>query len=170
VTNFSNALADDLAVLSTGLDDPVIDLAAVLDVLFDELIDAVPSFVGMELITEASGIPIVLVVTRDYPDPSLEAQASLMLPLLSTRGDRDTTKVIYYATEAGGLIDLAEDGQWILNLDGNVELDLHLPALQSEVTGIRGLNELREFNQAVGVLIEDGHSPEAARIAVRRKR
>ena len=69
--------------------------------------------------------------------------------------------MIFYAATTGALVDLAADLGWLLNLRADVVLDGKLPARRQAATS--GLAELSVIQQALGVLIERGMTPQAGR-------
>ena len=69
-----------------------------------------------------------------------------------------------YVGVAAGDLD-ADDARWIFNLSGPPVLDGHLAGGRNhaEPAGITGLAAYTNINQAIGVLIEEGHTPAGAR-------
>jgi hypothetical protein len=162
----SSALIDGLTLLSDALDDPITDLQAVLGVLTDDLAAAIPSYLGLTVTLHVLD-DSVIVSTLDAGH--LEVRASLLLPLLPLGGSAATGSVAFYSGTGGAFIDLADDARWIFNLDGPPVVDAHLPAAGSDPGGVRGLTALSDLNQAVGVLVEDGHAPRDAHTELRRR-
>ena len=72
-------LIEGLTLLSDALDDPVVDLEAILSVLTDDLVSAVPSYLGLIITLHIDGSPII-VSTLDNASNG-RARASLMLSL-----------------------------------------------------------------------------------------
>lgn len=164
-----NALIDDLTLLSDALDDPVTDLQAVLDVLADDLAAAVPSYLGLTVTLYVDGNAVVF-STLDAGN-TVEIRASLLLPLAPLGATISTGSVIFYSGADGAFIDLADDARWIFNLNGHPVLDAHLPsaAALAEPPGIRGLADLGDINQAVGMFVEEGLTPPQAHTELRRR-
>ena len=54
-----HALVEGLTLLSDALDDPLIDLEAVLDVLTDDLIGAVPMYLGLTITLHVEDSPVI---------------------------------------------------------------------------------------------------------------
>jgi hypothetical protein len=79
--------------------------------------------------------------------------------------------VAFYSGTAGAFVELADDARWIFNLNGPPVLDGHLAAEMngSQPAGIYGLAAHTDINQAVGVLIEEGHTPDGAREELARR-
>jgi hypothetical protein len=80
--------------------------------------------------------------------------------------------VTFYAAAPGAFADLADAARLAWGLDGQVHLDQHLPA--QHLDGDRpdppadDLHRFTVVNQAVGVLIAQGHPPDQAREHLRR--
>jgi len=155
----SAGLAADLARLTDALDDPATDLADLVSLLHDAFVVAVPSALGLAFTIRASPAE----VTVSTLDGAATAVAtSLQVPLASWTDLEPGSAVIFYAATTGALVDLAADLGWLLNLRSDVVLDGHLPnAQQPEATS--GLAELSVIQQAVGVLIDRGRTPQAGR-------
>lgn len=169
VVVLQHELVQGLALLSVALDDPVTDLEAVLSVLSDDLTAAVPSYLGLTVTLHVDDNALVL-STLEADDP-VEVRASLLLPLLPLGATTTPGSVGFYGSAAGAFIDLADDARWIFQLDGQSLLDGYLPSTAelADRPGIRGLAGLIDINQAVGVLIEDGHTPPEAETALRKR-
>ena len=93
--------------------------------------------------------------------PPRAVATSLQVPLGAWTDLEPGSAVIFYAATTGALVDLAADLGWLLNLRADVVLDGHLPAQPQEV--ISGLAELSVIQQALGVLIDRGMTPQAGR-------
>jgi hypothetical protein len=152
--------------LSDALDDPISDLQAVLSVLTDDLTAAIPSYLGLTVTLHVQD-DSVIVSTLDTGDA--EVRASLLLPLLPLGASAASGSVAFYSGSGGAFIDLADDARWIFNLAGPPVLDAHLLPAGVDAVGIRGLTALSDLNQAVGVLVEDGHTPRDAHTELRRR-
>jgi hypothetical protein len=95
----------------------------------------------------------------------------MLLRLRAMTQGSATGDVAFYSGAAGAFIDLADDARWIFNLDGYPALDEHLrlPNGPARKTGLAGLADFRDINQAIGCLIEDGHPPDLAKHELRRQ-
>jgi hypothetical protein len=164
---YSPSLVEGLSLLSDALDDPITDLQAVLSVLTDDLTAAVPGYLGLTVTLHVQDNPVV-VTTLDAGN-TMEIRASLLLPLLPLGADATTGSVAFYSGSGGAFIDLADDARWIFNLDGPPVLDGHLPPVGGDPDGVRGLPALSDLNQAVGVLVEEGHTQHDAHTELRRR-
>jgi hypothetical protein len=163
------ALIEGLTLLSDALDDPVMDLEAILSVLTDDLVSAIPDYLGLIVTQHIDGHPII-VSTLDSAS-SGQARSSLMLSLLPPAPGASAGSVAFFSGSAGVFIELADDARWIFNLTGPPVLDGHLTMGRSasEVAGIHGLTAHTNINQAIGVLIEEGHTPDGARDELARR-
>ena len=164
-----------LAELTDLLDEPGTDLQAVLAVLVDDLMTAVPSFLGLTISIPTAGTE----VTVNLLDPHLAdaVTSSLLLPLAAlgiagTGGTGGTGgTIVFYAAQPGAFVDLAADTRFAFGLDGQVALDQHLPSMDGPVasSGMSGHIEASTINRALGVLLDRGHTPQAARSVLQRR-
>ena len=118
------ALIEGLTLLSDALDDPVMDLEAILSVLTDDLVSAIPSYLGLIITLHVDGNPVI-VSTLDSARNG-QARASLMLSLMPPGPAAAAGSVAFYSGAAGAFIELADDARWIFNLNGPPVLDGHL--------------------------------------------
>jgi len=164
----SEALVDDLTLLSDALDDPVADLYAVLSVLTDDLTAAIPLYLGLTVALQVDGNPVTFSTLETEPAEEVRSSVCLTLQPLEEKGA--TGNFAFYSGAIGALADLADDARWIFNLDGYPVLDQHLglPTTIATQAGIVGLADLRDINQAIGALIEDGRTPNQAKEHLRR--
>jgi len=161
-------LIEGLTLLSDALDDPVMDLEAILSVLTDDLVSAIPSYLGLIITLHVDSNPVI-VSTLDGARG--ETRASLLLSLEPHDRVGSSGSVAFYSGAAGAFVDLADDARWIFNLNGPPILDGHIAAGRdgSDPAGIRGLAAHTNINQAIGVLIEEGHTPNGARNELARR-
>ncbi|MEP6559725.1 MAG: hypothetical protein ABJD68_01440, partial [Nakamurella sp.] len=96
-------------------------------------------------------------------------QSSLWLPLAPRDTELPSGHVVFYAQVAGAFNDLAQDAGWMLVLDRQAVLDGHLSPVTAGQDGIRGFREFSDINQAAGVLIAMGETPESARTELHRR-
>ena len=163
----SAGLAADLARLTDALDDPVTDLADLVGSVHDAFVVAVPSALGVAFTIQTSPDLTIRSSPAELTVSTLDGAAtavatSLQVPLGSWTDLEPGSALIFYAATTGALVDLAADLGWLLNLRSDVVLDGHLPnAQQPEATS--GLAELSVIQQAVGVLIDRGRTPQAGR-------
>ncbi len=162
----SPELVEGLTLLSDALDDPITDLQAVLSVLTDDLAAAIPLYLGLTVTLHVQDDSVIV---STLAAGHVDVRASVLLPLSPSGSSEVTGSVAFYSGAGGVFIDLADDAKWIFNLDGPPVLDAHLPAAGSDPGGIRGLTALSDLNQAIGVLVEDGHNPHDAHTELRRR-
>ena len=161
--DFPQVLSEQLSALTNALDDPGIDLAAVLGDLTGDVTAAVPSFLGLNMTLLLDGRPVTL--TTIDANLAAAAGASLLLPLDPLAGAGPGSSVVFYAGRPGAFVDLAADTRYAYGLDGDVVLDGHLTTLTRAAgvhPGVNGSDEITVINQAIGVLIARGHLPEEA--------
>jgi hypothetical protein len=162
----SAALQADLQLLSalSGLDD---DIESMLRVMVCDLKAAVPSAIGLSLTVHMSGQDVTL--TSLQADDGSTVGASILVPLDGSATPSKGTCIVFYAATPGAFVDLSADLGWATGLSAQlVLLDQHLlpPVDGSALTGLR---EFSTVNQAVGMLVELGDSPESARMALNRR-
>ena len=157
--DLSTALAADLARLTEALDDPgVVELPALLGRCHDALLAAVPSGLGLSM-TFPAGPGGVTVST--LPAAGTAIRSSLRVPMTPWADVDPGSDVVFYAATAGALVDLAADLGWALQLPGDgVLIDRDL---SPEDRGRSGLWELSVVHRAVGMLLDRGRTPHAAR-------
>lgn len=160
-----DALRLYLNTLTTYLDMPGTDLSAILDVLIDDIAGAVPSFLGLRLTVTAGGGRTTIATAHRHPTTT--AKASLLLPLehLSPEAAPGDGMVLF-AASPGAFAALAHATRRTFGLDGQIQVDEHLPdacgAVIETDAGITD-DDLRVINVAIGVLIDRGYPPERAR-------
>jgi hypothetical protein len=158
------ALHADLAALSDALEGGT-DLEALLEGLVDHARAAVESFLGMTVTVVAQGQKISFTV-RDERD-GREIVASLRIPLGADAGSAVGSALTLYAAVPGAFVDLAADMSYALSVPlEDLHLDAQLTAADG-YAGIEGMATHSAINQAVGVLINDGHTPESAHALLR---
>jgi hypothetical protein len=144
--------------LSQALEGSGDDLQSMLSVLIDDLTAAVPSFTGLRITIPTRGEPVTLAAV----DPTV-SRASVLLPLHLLTDLPQGSELVFYAAEPGAFDELAADTRATYGLDGQVELDRHLPAPSAAdvpVVTVEGAEQRSTMNQAVGVLLDQGHLPE----------
>lgn len=143
---------------SPELDDPGIDLKAQLPQLIADVRHAVASYLGMRMTIALDGNEVSF--TIHHATGSIAA--SLRLPLTAFSPTETGSNLVLYAATSGAFIDLAADLSYALGLHLHpaalpTDDDLTLPVRGS---GITGLNRQSTINQALGVLIDLGRTPE----------
>lgn len=168
-----DALRQHLDILTAYLDTPGVDLNAILDVLLDDITEAVPSFLGLELTITVAGFSTTLTTLPAHLAP--EARASLMLPLTHlTEGAAPDDSLILFAEHPRSFLDMARVVRTKLNLDDAGLVDRHLPpsVIHDGGTTAADFQDDRMINIGLGVLLDRGFPPEqaAAELARRARR
>jgi hypothetical protein len=168
--DISAALAADLAALTDSLGNPEIDLQTQLRAIAADLKRAVASYTGMTMTITLDGHDISF-TTADGVDTAA-TETSLNIPLSALTAAQDDGSLVIYAATVGAFVDLAADLSFVLNID-NAALVLDEPAphrftATHDRPGMRGLDEFSRMNQAIGILISRGHTPETARLELHR--
>ena len=152
------ALAADLTILTQALDDPDSDVVESVLRLARDVGSAVPSFLGLTVTVHDSDPPFTFTTLEDHVGPG-HVRTSLMMALSH---DAAGARVIVYAGTPGAFVDLAADLSWLARHTlAGCELDQHLilPAIASPAANLHAVTAV---NQAIGVLIGAGLTPEAA--------
>lgn len=161
--DLSATLAADLGLLSVAIQESGADLRAWLESFVRDLHGAIGSYVGLTLTMALDGQEIQFTVSEHLS----AAGSSLCIPLAAVAHSDDGSTLVLYAEAPGAFVDMAADLAWALELDPSTLLvDEHLvvPAASNSVIGLR---ERAMINQAVGVLIDHGHTLESAHDALR---
>jgi hypothetical protein len=165
----SPALAAQLAALTASIDEPELDLGDQLDVFATAVRAAVPSYRGMRLTVRMPGQPITF--THRDSDSTNDIQTSVLVPLTETESTAEETTLVLWAAKPGAFVDLAADISHLLGVPlARLELDAHHTPSIVKVGGIDGIEDLAVINQAIGVLIARGATPESAAAELTRER
>jgi hypothetical protein len=161
------ALAADLAILSEALDEPDADIGRELRQLVAHAQLAVRSYLGLTLIADNGAFPLTLTTMQHFAHPD-DVVSSLLIPLWDHDIDVLSSElaVVLYAARPGAFVDLAADLSWLTGRQlSDFLLDQHLgpPAEADRHGGVLGASLL---NQAIGVLIGRGYSPEQAELEI----
>lgn len=167
--NVSASLAAALSGLTRALDEPAIDLTATLDQFEDAAQLAVSSYVGLSVHATVHGRDLGFTTLHDGVAAS-DITTSLRLelsPSLYPASEPDTfptVVLILYATTPGAFVDLSADLSWLLGSSraSTIAVDENLtpPTFQPIEMS---LAESSFIDQAIGVLIGRGHTPDQAR-------
>jgi hypothetical protein len=164
----SEPVAADLLALTRALALAQVDLESQLRDLARSVAQAVNSYRGFAITLIVDDCPLNFVVFEDDPGGS-NICASLQLPLSALGPYSPEAAITFYAATPGALVDLAADLSYALRLDpGDVRLDSDLVPPESTADGV-GLDELTVRNQAIGVLLDRGHTVEQARSELDRQ-
>ena len=156
---FSATLVADLKSLTDALDQPGTDLEALLRGLADDARRAVRSYLGLKMTLIVDGHQVTLTAMDELANPG-DIATTALLPLPALIDAEPGSVIVFYAGKAGAFVDFAADLSFTLGLRLDViVLDEHLTPPHA----VSGLNEMSQVNQAIGILIERGHTPEGAR-------
>lgn len=158
----SAGLVPGLALLTAALDDPEIDIATSVQQVAAAVGSAVPAFVGLSLHIDLPEQQIVVVAMNGEVVESA-VETSLRIPLFREPLAGDVALVLY-GSIPGAFVDLHADLTWVIGRAGSglvLDRDLVVPA-----ESIEGLAHLSAVNQAIGVLIAGGYTPEQAAAAL----
>jgi len=165
-----------LDTLTSFLEIPGADLNAMLDVLLDDLVEAIPSFLGLRLTVSVDGVGTT--ITTLGPEPATDAAASLLVPLQRLAPSAEAGGgLILFAAHPGAFADLANDFSDGPDDGGRLQLDGHLSTAyrsdgdaEARPPGRAGRRpDPRMINIAIGVLIDQGLAPEQARQELARR-
>lgn len=160
-------VATALAALTLALDDPATDLSDSLAAFALASRLAVPSYTGLAIRATVNGRELGF-TTLDEPDSQLGIATSLRLAMIQlphADGDREPAPLIVlilYAATPGAFVDLSADLAWLMATGVHelaVDEDLTPPAFRRIDIA---LAERSSIDQAIGVLIGRGNTPEQA--------
>lgn len=160
--NITAALAADLRVLTDALDEPGVDIEHSLHQLTLDAAAAVPSCLGLSVVVTNSDPPFTVSVLADGALAG-DIRTSLHVLVPGTGAGRGpAAALILYAGALGTFVDLAADLAWLTGRPLTaVTLDEHLtvPAGPDIATQLQAASDI---NQAIGVLIGRGYTPQQA--------
>lgn len=164
--DISASLAAQLAVLTAALEHPDGDLEAELRAVVGDVKRAVGSYTGMTMTIALDSHNVSFTV---HDDPTIPPATSLLIPLAALTPTDAASTLLLYAAAPGAFVDLSADLSYALGIDpATLVLDNHLPAPEGSC-GMTGLDTHFAIDQAVGVLIARGHTPETARDELHRR-
>lgn len=156
---FSSTVIADLHALSLTFDDPDVDIAQTLAQLSEATAAGVESYRGLSMTVTGSGIPWHL-STFDHSEV---IGSSILIPLAvaaTTTAPAAVVALVLYAETPGAFVDVAADLAWMTGKDlSEFRVDQHLTAAGAASNSVQTLSII---NQAVGVLIGRGRTPEQA--------
>jgi len=161
------ALAADLATLSETLEETDADITEALCQLVADLKLAVRSYLGLTILAGTATFPLTLTVMEDFAHP-VDVVSTLMMPLSDESADDAGAclVVILYAGRRGAFVDLAADLCWLTGRRlTDFAFDQHL-SLPAEPDSDGGVQAASLVNQAIGVLLGRGYTPEQAALEI----
>jgi hypothetical protein len=155
----STALAAQLSTLGSS----AVELPDAVEELHGTLLAAVPSALGLSITVHISEIDLTLTTVSEGVKP----QTSLRVPLSMWADFEAGSEVVFYASTAGSLVDLAAELGWALglNITWTSPAEDHVLVVDQHVTpvpGLSSLDDLSAVNRAVGVLLSRGRSYDIA--------
>ena len=157
-----SALAADLALLTDALDTGSVDIASTFSLLSSDVAAAVSSYAGLSVRIHSLG-GLAELTTLDDPAVIAGVVTSLRIPVpVASQVPGPSVVIVLYATLAGAFVDLAADLAWLTGValaDVGLDLDLDPRARSGVATPISSLSSI---DQAMGVLVGRGHTPEEA--------
>lgn len=160
----SARLAAELSILSQTLENPGNSIAQSMQRLSDEISDAVESYLGLTVTIAPGTTPITFTTLRDGAQPAsvrTSARFTLTRAAAGSVGTGPVISLIVYAATPGAFVDLAADLAWITRANpAHITLDQDLTVVFEMPT--TAPSAVAMINQAIGVLIGRGHSPEQA--------
>ena len=155
------ALATDLGLLTAALDEPGADVAHSLRLLAADATAAIPTYLGLSVTVDRSDPPFTFTTLSEGVITG-DVRTSLRLALPRDVGVLPAAVLVLYAGSPGTFVDLAADLAWLTARPlSDFVLDQHLPAPAERGTAT-SLLEVSVINQAIGVLIGRGYTPEKA--------
>ena len=144
--------------LSQALEGSGDDLPTILAVLLEDLTEAVPSFSGLVITVVARGEPVTITAVD-----TATARSSMLLPLHQITDLPAPSAIVFYAQQPQAFAQLAVDARDTYGLDGDIELDRHLLLKPADTVTPVAFADRSTIDQAIGVLIAQGHTPDEAR-------
>jgi hypothetical protein len=157
------ALAADLSTLTEALDDSDVDVADTLRRLSAAAALAVRTYLGLTVTSVLAAGEVTLTALELGTVPG-DIRTSLRLPMPRTSDDGPAplVSVTFYAAEPGAFIDLAADLAWLTGRSlTDLVLDRHL-VLPKALDAPSGVAVTALIDQAIGVLIGHGYTPQQA--------
>lgn len=158
----SAALAADLGILTAALDEPAADVLHSLHRLGVDAQAAVPTFLGLSVTAAGSDPPFTFTIFEEVAADGVGASLSLTLPGVGEGWASPSVALVLYARTPGTFVDLAADLAWLTGRPpSDFALDQHLSAPAGSDAGT-SLRAASVINQAIGVLICRGYTPQQA--------
>jgi hypothetical protein len=156
------ALAADLGILTAALDEPGADVLHTLHQLGVNAQVAVPSYLGLSVTVDGNDPPFTFTTVEDGTADDIRTSLRLTLPGVGDGRASPSVALILYAATPGTFVDLTADLAWLTGhppSDFGLDQHLSVPAGSDAGTYLRAASVI---NQAIGVLIGRGYTPEQA--------
>jgi hypothetical protein len=167
-TEKTDTLSADLSYLDQAVQRTGVNLEARVRALADTVRLSVDSYLGMRITLIAGDHALTVTAMERFTDPG-DIAASARLQLAALTSAEPGSVIVFYASRAGAFVDLANDLGFALGVrpDG-LTIDDH-PAGPRVLSGVAGLSDMAQVNQAIGILIARGHTHQSARTELRRQ-
>ena len=156
-------MAASLEILSAALDDPDTDIAHSLRLLTLDAAAAIPSYRGLSVVVPQSDPPLAVTTLADRAVAGdIRTSLQFSLPGGADPPNSSEVTIILYAGSPGTFVDLAADLAW---LTGRPPADFTLDEHLTPASGFRPDRQptaASDINQAIGVLIGRGYTPQRA--------
>jgi hypothetical protein len=161
--NITTGLATDLRRLTAALDEPGADIAQSLHKLAADTHAAVRSYLGLNMSVSRSDPLFTFAYLNDgVVAGDIATSLRLTLPSIGDSWAPPAVALILYAGSPGAFVDLAADLAWLTARPlSDFVLDQHLTIAAGSDTGTQ-LSSASVINQAIGVLIGIGYTPQQA--------
>jgi hypothetical protein len=162
VTNTAD-LAVELEILTAALDQPGTDIAHTLRQLALNAAAAITTYLGLSVLVVRSDPPFAFTSLADgVVAEDIRSSLRVELPGVGDGENRLTVAVSLYARSPGAFVDLAADLAWLTaRPPSDFVLDQHRTVPTPTNTGTQ-LRVASAVNQAIGVLIGRGYTPDQA--------
>lgn len=160
------ALRADLDALTEALGEPGTDLTALVAAVTADIRVAIDSYVAMSLTLLVDGYPLTFTIMDQVAEPPAIG-SSVVLPLRVICAAAPGSELVLYAAKPGAFVDLVADLSYAVGIamDAFV-VDAHLEIRTGDNSP---LLELSQVNQAIGILIERGHTVDGAHTELQRR-
>lgn len=158
------ALAAELEILTAALDQPDADIAHTVRQLALNSAAAITTYLGLSVLVAGGDPPFAFTILADgVVAGDVRTSLQVILPAVDDGGGRQTVAVNLYAGAPGAFVDLAADLAWLTGRPpSDFALDQHLTIPPSSNAGTQ-VHAASVVNQAIGVLIGRGYTPQQAR-------
>jgi hypothetical protein len=156
-------MAAALAILTEALDEPGTDIAHSVHRLTLDAAAAVTSYLGLSVVVSHSDSPFSVTALADGAlAGDIRTSLHVSLPGPSDRQNSPAVAIILYAGSPGAFVDLAADLAWLTaRSPSDFILDQHLTLAAGSLPEGQ-LRAASAINQALGVLIGRGYTPQRA--------
>ena len=161
--NITTGLATDLRRLTAALDEPGADIAHSLHKMAADTQAAVRSYLGLNVSVSRSDPLFTFTCLNDgVVAGDIATSLRLTLPRIGDSWAPPAVALTLYAGSPGAFVDLAADLAWLTARPlSDFVLDQHVTIPAGSDSGAQ-LSAASVINQAIGVLIGFGHTPQQA--------